>query len=322
MLLTDSGGPNPGNHAKCHGWYAVVRAFFGEPIRGAPCYPAIQKPLQGTPMPVDTIARLFIALVVMGCAAAPANADTVLITGANSGIGLEFARQYAADGWHVIATHRRDSTPESLAKLSEEFQNVRIETIDVTDPEKIAEAAEKLEAVPIDILINNAGVVGTFGDPRQKFGSLDYELAQQFIAVNSTGPLRVSEAFYDNVLAGRQKKIVAISSVVGSITVNSRGGLRPQGMTTRYWYVVSKAALNMGFVALAKDVKPDGVSVGLYHPGLVRVERTASYPISEEMKSLVLSVDQSVAALRRRIDELTPDTSGRFYSYTGDELPW
>lgn len=273
-------------------------------------------------MPVNNIARLFFVLTVVGCAAPAANADTVLITGANSGIGFEFARQYAVDGWHVIATHRRDSTPESLAKLTEEFENVRIETIDVTDPQKIAAAAARLEGVPIDILINNAGIVGTFGDPRQKFGSLDYDLAQQFIAVNSTGPLRVSEAFYENVLAGRQKKIVAISSVVGSITINARGGLRPKGMTTRYWYVVSKAALNMGFVALAKDVKPDGVSVGLYHPGLVRVERTASYPISEEMKSLALSVNDSVAALRQRFDELTPELGGRFYSYTGDELPW
>jgi len=258
----------------------------------------------------------------MGCSLPVANSDTVLITGANSGIGLEFARQYAADGWYVIATHRRESTPESLANLAELYEKVSIETIDVTDPETIAAAAGRLEGAPIDVLINNAGIVGTFGDPRQKFGTLDYDLAEQFIAVNSTGPLRVSEAFYDNILAGEQKKIVAISSIVASLAMNFGEGLRPPGMTPRYWYVISKAALNMGFVAMAKDVAPDGISVAMYHPGLVRVERTANYPVPDNMKAMFVDVDDSVADLRRLIDELAPDTSGRFLSYQGNEVPW
>jgi len=273
-------------------------------------------------MPVHTVARLTVALIVLGCASTASNADTVLITGANSGIGFEFARQYAADGWHVIATHRRESTPESLGNLAEQYESLQIETIDVSDPEMISAAAARLKGVPIDVLINNAGIVGTFGDPRQKFGTLDYGLAQQFIAVNSTGPLRISEAFYGNVLAGQQKKIIAISSIVGSLKVNSGQTVRPQGMTTRYWYVISKAALNMGFVAMANDVAPDGVSVAIYHPGLVRIERTANYPVPENMKSMIVDVDDSVAALRQRIDELSAETSGGFYSYDGQELPW
>ncbi|MDJ0926159.1 MAG: SDR family NAD(P)-dependent oxidoreductase [Gammaproteobacteria bacterium] len=246
----------------------------------------------------------------------------MLITGANSGIGLEFAKQYAAAGWEVIATHRRRLAPDSLTKLARQYDNVSVETIDVTDPESIAATAAKLAGTPIDVLVNNAGIVGTFEDPRQKFGSLDYDLAQQFVAVNSTGPLRVSEAFYENVVASQQKKIVAISSLAGSLAVNSRKGLMPKGMTTRYWYNMSKAALNLTFTALAKDVAADGVSVGIYHPGLVRVERNASYRTTDEMKAVSVDVDVSVAALRQLIQELTPEVSGRFFSYTGTEVPW
>ena len=99
----------------------------------------------------------WLALTVLYGLTSTALADTVLITGANSGIGLEFARQYAVDGWHVIATHRRDSIPESLSELTSRYDNVQVETIDVTDPTMIEAAAKKLEGVPIDILINNAG---------------------------------------------------------------------------------------------------------------------------------------------------------------------
>jgi len=254
------------------------------------------------------------------CAACGAHADTVLITGANSGIGLEFARQYAAEGWHVIATHRRASVPDTLAELSEEYGNVQVETIDVTDVETISATAEKLSGMPIDILINNAGIVGPITDPGQQFRSLDFDAYHQFIDVNAAGPLRISEAFYDNVVASRQKKIVAISSVSGSIASRYRhlqGGAA--GPPARYWYDTSKAALNMAFVALATDVADDGVSVAVYHPGLVRVARTEKYGVPDHFFT---EVDDSVAGLRKRFAELSPERSGRFYDHEGNELSW
>jgi NAD(P)-dependent dehydrogenase (short-subunit alcohol dehydrogenase family) len=251
-----------------------------------------------------------------------ATADTVLITGANSGIGLEFATQYAADGWQVIATHRRDSTPESLEKLTSQYDNVQIETIDVTDAETIAAAAARLQGIPIDILINNAGIVGTFKDTRQHFGSLDYDLLHRFIDVNAAGPLRVSEAFYENVAASKQKRIVAISTAAGSLAIIDQGRGKGLPLTVRYWYNMSKVALNMAFLQLSETAADDGVSVATYHPGLVRVARTATYELPEQFKAMAIDVDESVTALRQRFSELTLETSGGFISYNGEQMPW
>jgi len=246
-------------------------------------------------------------------------ADTVLITGANSGIGLEFARQYAADGWHVVATHRRDTTPDTLSRLAAEYDNVRIEKIDVTDMSTVTSVAQKLDGMPIDILINNAGVVGDWGDPGQQFGSLDFDAYPRYIDVNVAGPLRVSEAFYDNVVASGQKKIVAISSVSGSIGRRHgrlEGGRAPPA---RYWYDTSKAALNMAFVAMANDAIDDGVSVAVYQPGLVLVDRTRKYGLPE---NIYTKVDESVANLRARFAELSPATTGQFRTHRDEPMPW
>ena len=156
--------------------------------------------------------------------AVPAAADTVLITGANSGLGLEFVKQYAAKGWEVIATHRRDGVPESLAEVIAKYPKVRVEKIDVADIASVKAAAAKLKGVPIDVLINNAGIYSDRsscttencrGDSdTQTFGNIDYALFDATMATNVRGPLVVSESFIDNVRAGKQKKIIAISSVV------------------------------------------------------------------------------------------------------------
>ena len=122
-------------------------------------------------------------------------AETVLITGSNSGIGLELATQYAADGWHVIATHRRDAVPDSLAALAARHDTVQIERIDVTDRASMEAVAHKLAGSPIDLLINNAGVVGGIDDASLRFGTLDFDRLQQFMDVNAAGPLRMAEVF-------------------------------------------------------------------------------------------------------------------------------
>lgn len=249
-----------------------------------------------------------------------AQADTVLITGANSGIGLEFATQYAADGWHVVATHRRDTTPDTLAGLANKYDNVQIEKIDVTDMATISATARKLDGMPIDILINNAGVVGDITDPDQQFGNLNFDAYARYMDVNFAGPLRVSEALYDNVAASGQKKIVAISSRSGSIGTRHRHLEETvMGPPVRYWYDSSKAALNMAFVALATDAIDDGVSVAVFDPGLVLVERTRKYGLPEDFYT---PVKESVSAFRERFKELSPATTGRFFDHRGDPMPW
>src|SRR5688572_173204 len=171
-------------------------------------------------------------IVALGLSAAPAivGAETVFITGANSGLGLEFTKQYAAKGWTVIATHRRRELPATLAAVVAEHPKVRVETLDVTDVEQARALAARLADVPIDVLINNAGVYNdrrecASGDEdcpgdwsTQSFGQMSFELLDTIMDVNIKGPLVVSEAFYPNVKASTLKKIVAISASNGTIT--------------------------------------------------------------------------------------------------------
>ena len=207
---------------------------------------------------VRGLAAIALSVVVMAHEI-PARAETVLITGANSGIGLEFAKEYAAKDWTVIATHRRRETPETLAELVSEYPKVRVEKLDVTNVEEARALAAKLADVPIDVLINNAGVYndrskcgpddGCAGDwTTQSFGKLDYKLLDRIMAVNIKGPLIVSEAFYENVKASTLKKIIAISSSNGTLTGEAKP--RPGAI----FYRMSKAALNreMQIVAARK----------------------------------------------------------------------
>src|SRR5690349_8626625 len=162
-----------------------------------------------------------LATAIVGAAvAAPgfSAAQTVLITGANSGLGLEFVKQYAAKEWTVIATHRRSEMPASLAAVTAEHPRVRVERMDVADIASVHDLARKLAGVPIDVLINNAGVYSDRsgcadetcrGEGRtQSFGNMDYALFDTIMAVNVRGPLVVSEAFIENVRASQQKKII------------------------------------------------------------------------------------------------------------------
>src|SRR5580692_485579 len=195
--------------------------------------------------------------LALAAAAGNAMAQTVLITGANQGIGLEFAKEYAARGWTVIATHRRTSTPEELAKLAAQYPKVRVERMDVTDPAQIAALGAKLKGVPIDILLSNAGLVRTDpvnkpgGNTNQMFGTLDYKLLDDFIHTNVAGPLMITETFISNVKASRQKKIIAISSAAGSVSVPP---FMPNGspVPDHYWYRISKAALNSAMRLLSE----------------------------------------------------------------------
>jgi NAD(P)-dependent dehydrogenase (short-subunit alcohol dehydrogenase family) len=264
---------------------------------------------------------VLVTLALALCTAPRAGADTVLITGANSGIGLEFTKQYAAAGWMVIATHRRSSTPETLSDVAVQHVNVRIERMDVTRADQVAALAEKLADVPIDVLINNAGV---YNDRRacveedcrgdystQSLGNFSWELFDTIMAVNVRGPLMVSEAFIGHVRASRQKKIVSISSTNGSLT-------DPLGGSGAVFYRASKAALNRAMQLVALAAENAGVTVVLLNPGAVLTERQAYLEGFDGM----IEMDFSVSHMIETIGAVTLEDSGRFINYDGTTAPW
>jgi len=267
---------------------------------------------------------LVLAVFGLATVAVPgrAAADTVLITGANQGIGLEFAKEYAARGWTVIATHRRTSTPEELAKLAAHYPKVRIERMDVTDPGQIAALGAKLKGVPIDVLLNNAGLVRTDpvdkpgGNKNQMFGTLDYKLLDDFIHTNVAGPLMIAETFIGNVKASHQKKIIAISSAAGSVSVPP---FMPNGspVPDHYWYRISKAALNSAMRLLSAQFKPDGVIVVMFHPGGVQVESFGN----DKLPGFVPPAE-AIGKMIKTIDGLSMKDSGRFMDNDGKDHPW
>jgi NAD(P)-dependent dehydrogenase (short-subunit alcohol dehydrogenase family) len=253
-----------------------------------------------------------------------AKSETVLITGANSGIGLEFAKQYAAMGWDVIATHRRSETPDTLTDLMADFPRVREERLDVTSVEQAEALAQRLRDTPIDVLINNAGVYndrsecgtddGCAGNwTSQGFGNLDYRLLDTIMAVNIKGPLIVSEALYENVRASEQKKIVAISSSNGTLTGE------PQPRPGAIFYRMSKAALNREMQIVAASVRSDDVTVVMFNPGPTLTEHQEYLRDSFEG---MLETSFTVGHMIDTIGELTIEDSGRFLRYDGVPEAW
>jgi NAD(P)-dependent dehydrogenase (short-subunit alcohol dehydrogenase family) len=241
-----------------------------------------------------------------------AQAKTVLISGANSGLGIEFAKQYSTLGWQVIATHRRDEIPKSLADLSAARDNVRVERMDITKHDEIDALAAKLAVVPIDVLINNAGMTGDFRQREpQSFGTLDYAQFNTFMWTNALGALKVTEAFTPHVKASEGKKIVAISSLAGSF--GAGGGGMPGG----YWYKVSKAALNLFMTNVARELQAEGVAVALLSPGEVRVEKMAG-----SNNPRLIEPDVSISGMIDVIDTLSVETSGSFVRYNGEPQPF
>ena len=217
---------------------------------------------------------------------------TSLITGCNRGIGLELARQLAARGDTVIGVCRNAST--ALENLGVRV----IEDIDVADGGDVERLRQALAGEPIDILINNAGILR--GD---SFGEIDYDGMLLQYKVNALGPLRVTEALRDNLKKG--SKVAIVTSRVGSIDDNSSGG--------NWGYRASKTAVNMIGTNLMHELKPRGIAVALLHPGLVATEMTRGNGISPE---------QSARGLIERIDALSMENTGSFWHAEGYALPW
>lgn len=261
--------------------------------------------------PVARLLGALLALAPAGLAAAELARPTVLITGASRGIGYELARQYAERGWGVIATARNPAGAEALQALGERHTNLVIERIDVTDFASIDAVAEQYRGTPIDVLINNAGILG--GNEKQIFGSFDYGAFDAVMATNVKGPTRMMEAFIDHVAASEQKKIMNISSIVGSVKFTFGG---------QSFYRASKAALNMITANTAKEMRRaqepgrNEVIFGLIHPGVVATDFAKNVPIP------MIQPDESAAGVIGVIDGYTLDQTGKFYDYQGKELPW
>ena len=232
---------------------------------------------------------------------------TVLVTGSDKGLGLEFVRQYAARGARVIATTRNPADAAELKALAVANPQVIIEKLDVTDNAAIDALAAKYAETPIDVLINNAGISG--GMQSQAFGKLDYEVFMDVLRVNTIAPLKMSEAFLPSIIASHDKRIVAVSSTEGSISMVKAARL--------YFMRASKAALNMEMRNLAFQLKSKGVAVGLVNPGLVDTDFVKGLP-----KSMLRPPSEAVRDLLRNIDGMTVENSGSFWNYDGTLLPW
>jgi len=229
---------------------------------------------------------------------------STLITGANRGIGFEFARQYLADGWQVYAACRDPDSASELRGLADDSDDkLQILALDVTDPVSVQAAAAKLDGQAIDLLLNNAGIGGPRG---QTIGHIDYEAWAKVLDVNSMGPMRVSEAFVDHVARSERKLIVILTSGMGSLADNTSGG--------SFAYRSSKAAVNMVMRSLSIDLAPRGITCVVVNPGWVQTDMGGSHA--------TLTTVESVTMLRRLIDTLGPAQSGKFFNYDGREYAW
>lgn len=229
---------------------------------------------------------------------------TVLITGANRGIGLEHVRAFAVRGVRVFAAVRHPDEAQDLQTLAaRQAGGISVLTYDAVDPDAPLQLKRAVGDTPIDLVLANAGVMGA---TNQSFGSVDVEGLLQLVRINSVAPLKLVEALADNVAASGRRLLAFQSSQMGSIGDNRSGDY--------YAYRVSKAALNMIAKGVSNDLRPQGISVVALHPGWVRTRMGG--------QGAPLTVEQSVAGQQRLFDRLTLADSGHFFNYDGKELPW
>lgn len=232
---------------------------------------------------------------------------SVLITGSNSGLGLEFARQYADDGWQVIATCRKPDAATDLKALS---GDIEVRTLDVADFEAIDRLAADVAGVPIDILILNAGRTKR----PQEIGNMDYEAFAEIFRVNTMAPLKMAEALVENVAASKHRKIVGISSRLGSIEFATGSDRTFELRGPYYPYRVTKAGLNMVLRTMAAELAPRGILTASVCPGWVRTRMGGD--------NAIYSTEESIGWMRAIIDRLTSAESGGFFGHEGDQYPF
>lgn len=231
--------------------------------------------------------------------------DTLLITGANRGIGLEFCKQYAAAGWRVLACCREPDKADALKQLAAHHPNlIQLHALDVTDHAQIERLARTLADEAIDLLINNAGVYPVAD--RRGFGHTDYAEWMAAFNINTMAPLKMVEAFVEQIARSQLKLIVTITSQMGSVDDNSSGG--------SYLYRSSKAAANMVVKSLAVDLKGRGITSVAFNPGWVKTDMGGP--------NAMIGVEQSVADMRKVIARLTLADTGKFIGNDGVVIPW
>lgn len=229
---------------------------------------------------------------------------TVLITGANRGIGLEHTRSFAARGIRVFAATRSPDNAEDLTKLASVHPgHITILGYDAVKPDACADVKRVIGHTPIDLLLANAG---SMGGASQAFGSVDIEDMLNLVRINALAPLKLVEALEDNIASSERKLIAFQSSLMGSIGDNSSGGY--------YAYRVSKAALNMIAKGVSNDLRSRGVIAVTLHPGWVKTRMGG--------QNAPVTVEQSVAGQQRLFDGLTSKDSGHFFNFDGKKLAW
>lgn len=253
---------------------------------------------------------------------------TILITGANRGIGLEFVRQYAEAGWSIVATCRDPAAASGLQAMAQSEPRIRIETLDLASPASIDALAGRLgTGLTLDVLLNNAALLGPGGP--QLLGAWQAGAFMDAFQANALGPALLTQALLPLVEAGGQKKIIFLGSSAGSISM-----LQPPA--NLYAYRASKAALHLVARNLALDLKARGLIVGLVNPGLVDtrglLDLTADDPGPPDLQHVVKLVRAgviplirpapSVTGMRALIDSWTLEQSGQFLNYDGQSLPW
>ncbi len=239
-----------------------------------------------------------------------ASADTILITGSNRGIGLGLSEAYAEAGWRVIATARAPDRAVELNALAAKYDNLTVDELDVTDDAEIAALAAKYEGTPIDVMLNNAGVLGDID--KQSADNVDIDEIKFIMDVNVYGPIKMARAFLPHVRASDQKKILTMTSGLGSMTLTQRLG-------RFYGYRMSKAAVNMAMRAMHADFKSEGLVIGLIAPGQVETELLFASGFRGPGS---ITVDESVAGLMKVIDDISMETVGLPINYNGDQIPW
>ena len=228
---------------------------------------------------------------------------TILITGANRGIGLELATQFAADGWQVIACCRNPAAADTLQTLAEANDAVEIHALEVTDYARMAALSVELGDRPIDVLLSNAGIYGPRGVVLGEVSADDWWTV---LEVNTIAPLMLAQAFVEQVAASERKLIAVISSKMGSIADNGSGG--------SYFYRSSKTAVNQVFKCLSIDLAGQGISVICLHPGWVKTDMGGA--------NAETGVDDSAAGLKAILQSAGAAQNGHFLNFDGSEIPW
>ena len=229
--------------------------------------------------------------------------STILVTGANRGIGFEFVQQYLAMGEQVIATYRNEKNSDQLISLCRDESNLEIFKLDVAFDSSMEEFGQRLGDQPIDIFINNAGIYG----PRDSvFGKVDEADWLSVLRINALAPLFLTQLLIENLRRGELKKLVYVTSKMGSIEDNRGGG--------SYVYRSSKAALNAVVKSISVDLESEKMAVAVLHPGWVRTDMGGPNGL--------IDTKTSVAGMVQVIRNLNVESSGAFFNYDGNVIPW